>query len=98
MQKSVEKNNNIRNKTHVEDVTLDSQIKNKITVQLEKLIPTIVEATVTKILQSNIIDKTICTKMSTTVSAITGEGTKEGANPTTDESNAITSSQQSKKQ
>ena len=82
MQKSAEKNNDIRNKTHVEDVTLDSQIKNKITEQLEKLIPTIVQATDTKIYQSSIIDKTISTTMSTTVSTITGKGAREGANPT----------------
>jgi hypothetical protein len=93
MQKSVEKNNDIRNKTHVEDVTLDSQIKNKITEQLEKLIPTIIEATGTKICQSSIIDKTISTTMSTTVSTITGKGAREGVKSTSDELNATTSSQ-----
>eukprot|EP00957_Ditylum_brightwellii_P121590 9272324-Ditylum_brightwellii.AAC.1 len=71
IQKSVEKKDDIRNKTHVEDVTLDTQIKNKITEQLE----------------------TMSTTMSTTVSTITGEGAREGVNPTSYESNATTSSQ-----
>eukprot|EP00957_Ditylum_brightwellii_P019907 1501842-Ditylum_brightwellii.AAC.1 len=35
--------------------------------------------------------------MSTTVSTITGKGAREGVNPTLDESNATTSSQQSEK-